>query len=73
MKTQALILALLLASASGCTTSSVGRPCVGVLDQKEFGVRYELSVWNAILAVIFSETVIVPIYVVAKDLECPIP
>lgn len=70
MKFNALLLALALA-VSGCTTHTSGGECVGLLDDKVPGVKYELSVWNVVMAVVFSETVIVPVVVVASDLQCP--
>lgn len=64
-----LILSLLL---SGCTTRNELGRCVGLADDKEANLVYELSYWNLFLAVFFSQTVVVPIVVVAKDLECPV-
>lgn len=69
MKTICLCLALLF--ATGCRTSNDNGVCVGVLDQKKPGVEYELSIRNVALAVIFSETIVIPVIVVAKLLECP--
>ena len=62
---------ILILALSGCTSSNAGGRCVGVLDQKKPGVEYSLSVWNIFLGLIFSETIIVPVYVVGKALECP--
>ncbi len=56
---------------SGCTTENSKGECVGILDHKAPGTKYEFSVWNVVLGLVFSETIIVPIYVVGKALECP--
>lgn len=67
----ALTLAIAL-SASGCTSRTSAGPCIGILDEKVPGVTYKLSGWNLFLAVLFSETIIVPVVVVANELQCPV-
>lgn len=71
MRSLALAIALAL-FAQGCTSSVKGVPCVGLMDTKKPGVEYELSIWNILVAVVFSETIIVPIIVAAKQYECPV-
>lgn len=66
----ALMLVVALA-ASGCTTHTSGGECIGLADDKVAGVKYDLSYWNIFVAVMFSETIIVPVVVVAKELQCP--
>ncbi len=55
----------------GCTTHTEFGSCIGLLDKQNPKVEYELSVWNGFVAILFSETVVVPIYTVAKDISCP--
>jgi hypothetical protein len=58
---------------SGCTQRNSKGSCVGLMDKDTKGAgEYEVSFWNAFLAVIFVETVIVPIVVVGYMLECPV-
>jgi hypothetical protein len=64
----ALLLVLML---SGCTTHNSKGDCIGLADEKVAGVKYDLSYWNLVLAFVFSETIVVPVVVLAKDLECP--
>ena len=56
---------------TSCTSQVNGKPCIGVVDDELPGTTYEVSVWNAIVAVIFSETIVVPVYTVAKQIKCP--
>lgn len=67
------MIALIIAAAliSGCTSSNEYGPCIGAFDDKAPGVPYRLSVKNTILAIIFFETIIVPIVVVADETRCP--
>ena len=64
-----LALALL---ASGCTHETQFGECVGLWEDKEPGLKYELSVRNVVLATVFVQTVFVPIIVVAKEALCPV-
>ncbi len=58
-------------SMIGCTTETKSGSCVGILDLKTPGLKYELSYRNVFMGVIFSETIIVPAVVILKELECP--
>lgn len=69
MKRLALIATLLLA---GCEGSRRGVPCVGFTEKEKPGVEYEISTRNAILGVVFFETVWVPVVVVFKEAKCPV-
>lgn len=64
-----LILAALMLSS--CTTRTIHGDCVGVLEPKDPTLTYSYDGPNIFLAVLLSETVIVPLLVVFKHLECP--
>lgn len=66
-----LILVTALLALTSCTTRTSAGQCVGLADTKVPGLKYELSYWNIFMAALFSETIIIPIIVVAKHLECP--
>ena len=67
-----LLAIALAASLAGCTSKTEYGDCVGVLKDKKPNLEYELSVWNTVLAVFFSETIIVPIVVIANEHSCPV-
>jgi hypothetical protein len=46
--------------------------CIGAFTDKPANVKYELSLRNAIVGVIFVETIIVPVVVVYKETLCPV-
>jgi hypothetical protein len=47
--------------------------CVGISgNRKQPGIAYDLSVKNTVLAIFFSETVVVPVVVLAKETFCPV-
>lgn len=72
MKTKfaALLMALVV---SGCTCSNSKGKCIGLasMDEKKPNVTYSYSGWNIFLAVVFSETLVVPAVVVLDNLKCP--
>jgi hypothetical protein len=67
-----ILCALVAILAAGCTTRTEYGECIGVLQDKKPDLEYKLSGWNTFLAVIFSETIVVPIVVVADDFQCPV-
>jgi hypothetical protein len=67
-----IALLVLAASLSACTSKTQYGDCIGVLQEKKPNLTYELSVWNTVLAVVFSETIVVPIVVVANQHSCPV-
>jgi hypothetical protein len=68
-----LLLALLL-SAAACTDSTSLGPCVGIDDEqkRDPNLVYEIDTGNVIVAVIFVETVIVPVWVALDETYCPV-
>jgi hypothetical protein len=58
--------------AAGCTTKTEYGECIGVLQDKKPDLEYKLSGWNTFLAIVFSETIVVPIVVVADEFQCPV-
>jgi len=65
---------LLLSTLASCSKSTKYGECVGWANEKEIKdskLTYEFSKWNIFLAVIFSETILVPVNVVGYNLECP--
>lgn len=56
---------------TSCTASVKGEPCIGISDKEKPGIEYEVSKLNAILGVVFVETVFVPVNVVLYNWKCP--
>ena len=68
-----LILASILAlSLTACTTRTSYGECVGLISDKKPNLEYKLSIWNTVLAIIFSETIVVPVVVLADNIQCPV-
>jgi hypothetical protein len=70
-------LTLLLVLVAGCEDSRIvnnkSEPCVGINESdRNPKLEYRASTQNVVLAVIFSETIIVPIVVVLNETFCPI-
>jgi hypothetical protein len=67
-----ILCALVAILAAGCTTRTEYGECIGVLQDKKPDLEYKLSGWNTVLAIVFSETIVVPIVVVADEFQCPV-
>lgn len=67
-----IAVSILFALLSGCTSHTEFGECVGVFDDKKPALEYKLSVWNTVLVIVFSETIIVPVVVVANEAQCPV-
>jgi hypothetical protein len=65
-------LAILVALMTGCASKTEFGDCIGAFEDKKPDLDYKLSVRNTVLAVIFSETVVVPVMVVANQTHCPV-
>ena len=49
-------------------------PCINVVrDGARPGVTYQLSVPNVIIGAVWSETLVVPVAIMATDFFCPVP
>lgn len=66
-----LIAILIISLLAGCTNSTAYGPCVGITDDKDPSKVYKVSAWNTFLAVIFVETIFVPVIVVSNNIQCP--
>lgn len=70
-----LVLTIFLAGCTSERTLKDGKTyqCVGI-DKAESvpEVVYKISKWNAFLGVIFIETIVVPLVVLADDFYCPV-
>ena len=67
------ILALVgLLALAGCEGSTQYGSCIGVGSTEQPKLRYDYSARNIVLAVIFSETLFVPLVVVLCDAQCPV-
>ena len=65
------IAALIVLTLAGCTSETQFGPCIGAFDDKNPELTYKPSVWNVFLAILFSETIIVPVIVVIDETLCP--
>lgn len=69
-KTMAIL--FLAAALSGCTSSTEFGKCIGAFDDKDPKLTYKVSILNTVLAIIFVETIIVPVWVVVDEALCPV-
>lgn len=66
------LLVCVLALGGGCTSSTSYGECIGILEEREPDLRYSADVGNIVLAVVFSETIVVPLVVVLGEHSCPV-
>ena len=62
---------LMILTLAGCTTETQYGQCIGAFDDKNPALTYKPSGWNIGLAVVFVETIIVPIVVIMDETLCP--
>lgn len=68
-----ILLSLMLAfTVAGCTSETEYGDCVGLFEDRDPTLVYETDTGNVILAVIFSETLIVPAIVLIDETYCPV-
>lgn len=67
-----LFIVMLAVALAGCTSQTEYGRCIGVMQDKNPKLEYELSIWNTAMAIIFSETIVVPVVVVANQYQCPV-
>lgn len=56
---------------AGCTSNTEYGECIGVAQEHNPDLKYEYDLTNIVIAIIFSETIIVPVIIIATDLKCP--
>lgn len=66
------ILILVVALLSGCTSSTSFGQCVGIVDEKDPGLVYKVDTTNAVVGIVFIETIVVPIVVLSDQTFCPV-
>ena len=67
-----LIVAVVAASLmTSCKFETKYGDCVGLGSDKDPNLKYEMSTWNAIMGVVFFETVIVPVVWLTSATFCP--
>lgn len=69
---KSLIIALFCTILAGCTERTEYGECIGIADDKDPTLHYKLSAMNVALAIIFVETIIVPIKVAVDQTMCPV-
>ena len=69
---KSILIAIVLALAvPACVSSTEYGKCIGIVDREDPKLDYKLSIWNTFLSVVFVETIILPIYVLATETKCP--
>ena len=72
MRKKFIALGFLLLILTGCTESTEYGECIGLGQDKDPELVYRLDKSNAFVAIIFVETIIVPILVLADNIYCPV-
>lgn len=72
MRKKLIAVAVLGALLTGCASKNEYGDCIGAFDDGEPGMKYKLSIRNTVLAVMFSETIFVPVIVIANETRCPV-
>ena len=71
MIARVLLLVLSLGLLASCTYETPTGQCVGLDDERDPRLEYEISTRNALVGVLFVETLLVPGFVLLENLYCP--
>jgi hypothetical protein len=73
-RTWFFVLLAILFFATACTSETEYGDCLGIDDVSKMDpkLEYDVDVGNIVVAVIFSETIIVPVYVALEEVWCPV-
>jgi hypothetical protein len=66
------IAALALLALAGCTFDTKHGECIGAFDDPDPALRYSTSGMNVAMGVLFVETIVVPVVVIASCTRCPV-
>lgn len=69
----ALICCLTMSIGStACIGDTTHGACIGLADDGEENLQYRPSIWNAIVAFVFIETIVVPVVWFLAYAKCPV-
>ena len=66
------LFAIILLSCVSCTSETPYGKCIGAFDDPQPQLRYKASVKNIVFAIIFGETIVVPVVVILDETRCPV-
>ena len=66
------LLILNLIFIAGCTSETRYGPCVGAFSEKAPDLKYKINTWNIVVSIILSQTLVVPVVVIAEETYCPV-
>lgn len=69
---QVIVAILCILALTGCESSTPSGKCVGLWDAQLPGLTYQVSKLNAVVALVFSETIWVPGVVLGWEFYCPV-
>jgi hypothetical protein len=67
-----LFILLIFVLFTGCVQKTEYGPCIGIADDRNTNLIYKMHTGNAIVSILFIETIIVPIVWINDDFFCPI-
>jgi len=68
----ACIMLVAVLGLCGCESKTEYGPCIGIVDERNPNLEYRLSIQNTVIGVICSETIFVPVIVLANETFCPV-
>jgi hypothetical protein len=71
MKFRLIAVAMIFSLLTACTSRTQYGECIGAFEEGKKDLYYKPSVLNIVLAVLFVETIIVPVFVIVDQTKCP--
>lgn len=67
-----LAIVLMILSTSACTSKTQYGVCIGLNGDEQPNLKYQYSVWNIGMAMLFSSLILPPIFVALDEYKCPV-
>lgn len=66
-----LLLVASMLFLSACTERTQFGECIGVTDEPDPNLNYKIDTWNAVIGIVFIETLVVPVVILNDQFYCP--
>lgn len=66
------LLAILALGLTACTSETAYGDCIGLDDDKNPSLKYEVDTGNVIIGALLVETLIAPVYIALEETYCPV-
>lgn len=67
-----ILLASLLFLCVACESANGFGSCIGIADKEDPRFEYKVSTRNVLIGLVFSQSLVVPGYILLEEIKCPV-